>query len=62
MGIEPENQGLQRIPNTTTVLDVEEAKKVLRLVERLEEDDDVQHVYHNLEITTELETALAEEN
>jgi transcriptional/translational regulatory protein YebC/TACO1 len=62
MGIEPESQSLQRIPNTTTVLEVEEAKKVLRLVERLEEDDDVQNVYHNLEITPELETALAEEN
>jgi transcriptional/translational regulatory protein YebC/TACO1 len=40
---------------------VEDAKKVLRLVERLEEDDDVQNVYHNLEITPELEKALSEE-
>lgn len=61
MGIETESQGLQRIPTTTTALEVEEAKKVLRLVERLEEDDDVQNVYHNLEITPELEAALAEE-
>lgn len=61
LGIEPESQGLQRIPNTTTALEVEDAKKVLRLVERLEEDDDVQNVYHNLEITPELEAALADE-
>ncbi len=61
LGIEPENQGLQRIPNTTTALDVDESKKVLRLVERLEEDDDVQNVYHNLEITPELESALSGE-
>ena len=61
LGIEPENQGLQRIPATTTALEVEEAKKVLRLVERLEEDDDVQNVYHNLEFTPELEAALEEE-
>ncbi len=61
LGIEPESQGLQRIPTTTTALDVEEAKKVLRLVERLEEDDDVQNVYHNLEFTPELEAALSEE-
>ena len=61
LGIEAESQGLQRIPATTVVLDVEEAKKVLRLIERLEEDDDVQNVYHNLEITPELEAALAEE-
>lgn len=61
LGIEPESQGLQRIPNTTTSLEVEEARKVLRLVERLEEDDDVQNVFHNLEITPELEAVLAEE-
>jgi len=39
---------------------VDDAKKVLRLVDRLEEDDDVQNVYHNLEITSELEEALNE--
>jgi len=61
LGIDAESQGLQRIPTTTTALDVEDAKKVLRLVERLEEDDDVQNVYHNLEITSELEKALSEE-
>ncbi len=61
LGIEPENQGLQRIPVTTATLPVEEAKKVLQLVERLEEDDDVQHVYHNLDITPELEAAISEE-
>jgi YebC/PmpR family DNA-binding regulatory protein len=61
LGIEPESQGLQRIPNTTTALDVDESKKVLKLIERLEEDDDVQNVYHNLEFTPELEEALKEE-
>jgi len=33
---------------------------VLRLVEDFEEDDDVQHVYHNLEMTDELMKALQE--
>ena len=61
LGIETESQGLQRIPTTTTSLDVDDAKKVLRLVDRLEEDDDVQNVYHNLEITPELEEALNED-
>jgi len=55
LGIEPENQELQRIPLNTTKLDLDNAKKVLRLVERLEDDDDVQKVYHNLEITDELQ-------
>lgn len=61
LGIDTESQELQRIPTTTNALDVYEAKKVLRLIDRLEDDDDVQKVYHNLEITPELEEALNEE-
>lgn len=58
LGIDVENAELQRIPNSTKKLDVEEAMKVLRLIEDFEEDDDVQHVFHNLEMTEELEAAL----
>ena len=54
MGIEPEESGLKRVPNTTKTLDIESAKKVLKFIEFLEDDDDVQNVYHNLEITDEL--------
>ncbi|NOY38099.1 MAG: YebC/PmpR family DNA-binding transcriptional regulator [Chlorobi bacterium] len=60
LGIDAENAELQRIPNTTKKLDVEDAMKVLRLVEDFEDDDDVQNVYHNLEMTDELELALQE--
>ncbi len=60
MGIEAENAELQRVPVTTKELPVEEALKVLKLVEDFEEDDDVQHVYHNLEMTDELMKALQE--
>jgi transcriptional/translational regulatory protein YebC/TACO1 len=58
MGIEPDSQELQRIPHDTTKLSIEDSKKVLRLVEKLEDDDDVQKVYHNLEISEELEKEL----
>lgn len=61
VGVESESQELQRIPNNTTELEVEEALKVMRLIEKLEDDDDVQNVYHNLEITPELEAALNNE-
>lgn len=54
MGIEPENAKLQRIPNDTTSLDLETSKKVMRLIEVFEEDDDIQAVYHNMEISDEL--------
>jgi YebC/PmpR family DNA-binding regulatory protein len=60
LGIEPEESGLKRIPNETKKLDVESARKVLRFIEVLEDDDDIQNVYHNLEMTDELADALDE--
>ena len=39
---------IQRIPMTTTELPQEKAKEVLDLIERLEEDEDVQAVWHTL--------------
>lgn len=58
MGIEPSDAGLKRIPNETKALDLDAAKKVMRLIDTLEDDDDVQAVYHNLEMTDELAEAL----
>jgi transcriptional/translational regulatory protein YebC/TACO1 len=54
MGIEPEEAKLERIANITRSLDIESAKKVLKFIEVLEDDDDIQNVYHNLDITDEL--------
>ncbi|MBL7811545.1 MAG: YebC/PmpR family DNA-binding transcriptional regulator [Bacteroidetes bacterium] len=48
LGIETISAELQYIPLTWVDLDAEQAKDVLELVERLEGDDDVQNVYHNL--------------
>jgi YebC/PmpR family DNA-binding regulatory protein len=58
LGIEIEEAGLKRIPNDTKTIDIESAKKVLRLIDTLEDDDDIQHVYHNLEMTDELAAEL----
>ncbi len=54
MGIEPENAELQRIPHDTVKLDKEDALKILKVIEIFEDDDDVQKVFHNLEITDEV--------
>jgi YebC/PmpR family DNA-binding regulatory protein len=54
MGLEAENAELQRIPNDYKTLDVDTALKLLRIVEDFEDDDDVQNVYHNLEMTEEI--------
>ncbi len=50
LGIEPESAELQRIPNNTKALDDEGFKKVMKLIDVLEDNDDVQKVWHNLEI------------
>ena len=50
MKLEVENAELQRIPNTTKALDEESMRKVLKIVDLLEDDDDVQAVYHDMEI------------
>jgi YebC/PmpR family DNA-binding regulatory protein len=39
---------LQRIPTTFKEISEEEAEPVMELIDKLEEDDDVQAVYHNL--------------
>ena len=54
LGIEAENAELERIPKTTVKLDIESAKKVMKLIDLLEDDDDVLNVFHNMEITDEL--------
>ncbi len=39
---------LQRIPNNLVDCDEATAEKVLALVDKIEQDDDVQHVFHNM--------------
>ena len=56
--IEPDDAGLKRIPHETKKVDLESAKKVIRFIEVLEDDDDIQNVYHNLEMTEELANEL----
>ena len=47
--IEILSSGFERIPTTTTKLSDEQKEDVNKLLERLEEDDDVQNVYHSME-------------
>lgn len=44
----PISAELKRLPTTTTELNEEQAKEVLELIDRLEQDDDVQQVFHTL--------------
>lgn len=58
MGLETESAALQRIPNDTKELPVEDAVQILKIVEEFEDDDDVQNVFHNLEETDEVLEAM----
>jgi len=60
LNIEAENAELQRIPNDTKVLPLDEAKQIMDMIDAFEELDDVQNVFHNLEMTDELAEALNE--
>jgi YebC/PmpR family DNA-binding regulatory protein len=51
LNLEPENAELQRIPLDIVKLNDGEARKILRVIELFEDDDDIQKVFHNLEIT-----------
>ncbi|WP_207063544.1 YebC/PmpR family DNA-binding transcriptional regulator [Motiliproteus sp. SC1-56] len=52
-GLKPEMAEVAMIPSTTVELDVEGGQKLLRLIDVLEDLDDVQNVYHNAEIPDE---------
>ncbi|NNK10165.1 MAG: YebC/PmpR family DNA-binding transcriptional regulator [Flavobacteriaceae bacterium] len=47
--IEILSSGFERIPQVTKELSSEEAEEVEKLLEKIEEDDDVQNVYHSMQ-------------
>ncbi len=53
-GLEPENADITMTPSTTVNLGLEDAEKVMALVDMLEDLDDVQNVYTNMEISDEV--------
>jgi YebC/PmpR family DNA-binding regulatory protein len=58
-GLEPEDSELTMRASTNAELDLDDAQKVLRLVDLLESSDDVQDVYYNAEIPQEAYEAQA---
>jgi transcriptional/translational regulatory protein YebC/TACO1 len=58
LGIEAEYSELQRIPKETKALSIPDSFKILKIIEDFEEDDDVQNVFHNLEVSEEVMAAM----
>lgn len=61
LNLEVESAEIQRIPNNTLVLNLEDSQQVLSIIDKFEEDEDVNQVFHNLELTEELQNALSAE-
>ncbi|MBF0361782.1 MAG: YebC/PmpR family DNA-binding transcriptional regulator [Oligoflexia bacterium] len=58
LGIEPKESGLQRIPSDTKKVEQKTFDTLMKLIEKLEDDDDVQKVYHNIEYSDDLANSL----
>jgi len=48
MNLEIEESGFDRYPTTTSELNAEQTLEVEKLIEKLEENDDVQSVFHTM--------------
>ncbi|MCL1797500.1 MAG: YebC/PmpR family DNA-binding transcriptional regulator [Eggerthellaceae bacterium] len=59
-GVETKGAELVMMPTTPTQVSVVDAKKVMRLIDKLEELEDLQNVYHTMDMTDEIIAALDE--
>ena len=60
-GVETKGAEFTMIANQPASVSVVDAKKVMRLIDRLEELEDLQNVYHTMDITDEIAAALEED-
>jgi len=54
-GFEQESAEVEKVADQTVTLDTEKARKVLKIIDKLEELDDVQQVFSNLELPDDFE-------
>lgn len=57
-GLVPDNAEVTMVPSTRVELDREGAETILKLIDMLEDLDDVQNVYHNADISGEIMESL----
>jgi YebC/PmpR family DNA-binding regulatory protein len=57
-GIQPLSAEITMVPKSTVKLEGKPAEQMLRLMEELEEHDDVQHVYANFDIPEQIMAAM----
>lgn len=60
-GIDYDSAEAEFVPNIKVEVDAETARKVFRLIDALEDSDDVQNVFSNVDLTPEAQKELAED-
>ncbi|MEI5582969.1 MULTISPECIES: YebC/PmpR family DNA-binding transcriptional regulator [unclassified Agromyces] len=61
-GLDYESADIEFVPNLKVEIDADTAKKVFRLIDALEDSDDVQNVYSNFDLTPEVQAELENES
>lgn len=57
-GIDYDSAEAEFVPNVTIDVDLETARKVFRLIDALEDSDDVQNVFSNFDVSSDVQAAL----
>ncbi len=57
-GIDYDSADVEFVPSVSVEVDLETARKVFRLIDALEDNDDVQNVYGNFDIPADVQAAL----
>ncbi|KHK97368.1 transcriptional regulator [Microbacterium mangrovi] len=60
-GIDYESADVEFVPNLKVEVDADTARKVFRLIDALEDSDDVQNVYSNFDLTPEVQAELEQD-
>ncbi|NYF16128.1 YebC/PmpR family DNA-binding regulatory protein [Microbacterium sp. AK009] len=61
-GIDYDSADVEFVPNLKVEVDADTARKVFRLIDALEDSDDVQNVFSNLDLTPEVQAELEAED
>ena len=60
-GIDYDSADAEFVPNLSVEVDAETARKVMRLIDALEDSDDVQNIYSNYDVSAEVQAELDED-
>ena len=57
-GIDYDSADIEFVPNLKVEIDADTARKVFRLIDALEDSDDVQNVFANFDLTAEVQAEI----